>query len=158
MGLILVVLAHKLGPTGITGDGSDGVRVPAPDTTMVAKATAPAFEGSTGAGPETYASQGTDDPSSQADAVLRMADSPEPSGPRDTAAAQGVGSPAPDARLGHTTGEPDQDAAPVSTEASSGMDDTTYALTLVGIVLAGVGLMALLLSWLARRWQDPLLR
>ena len=38
------------------------------------------------------------------------------------------------------------------------MDDTTFALTLLGIVLAGVGLMVLLLSWLARRWQDPLLR
>ena len=38
------------------------------------------------------------------------------------------------------------------------VDDTTFALTLLGIVLAGVGLMVLVLSWFARRWQDPLLR
>jgi hypothetical protein len=38
------------------------------------------------------------------------------------------------------------------------MDDTTFALTLLGIVLAGVGVMVLVFSWLARRWQDPLLR
>ena len=44
-------------------------------------------------------------------------------------------------------------------EASGAViDDTTFALTLLGIVLAGVGLLVLVLTWLARRWQDPLLR
>ena len=49
------------------------------------------------------------------------------------------------------------DQAPAGTSQAAA-DDTTFALTLLGIVLAGVGLMVLLLSWFARRWQDPLLR
>jgi hypothetical protein len=52
----------------------------------------------------------------------------------------------------------DQDPRPAPAGTSTGADDTTYALTLLGIVLAGVGLMVLLFSWLARRWQDPLAR
>jgi len=45
----------------------------------------------------------------------------------------------------------DGDGAPAPGGANeAAMDDTTFALTLLGIVLAGVGLMVLLLSWLAR--------
>ncbi len=36
-------------------------------------------------------------------------------------------------------------------------DDTAMALTVLGIVLAGTGLLVLLLTWLARRMsRDPL--
>jgi hypothetical protein len=65
--------------------------------------------------------------------------------------------PAPDPVVG---GAPDEDAVDQADGATSEstVNDTTFALTLLGIVLAGVGLMVLLLSWLARRWQDPLLR
>ncbi|MCY7419921.1 MAG: hypothetical protein LH650_15800 [Chloroflexi bacterium] len=47
-------------------------------------------------------------------------------------------------------------AADASVRAS---DDTAMALTLLGIVLAGTGLLVLVLTWLVRRTsQDPLLR
>ncbi len=49
-----------------------------------------------------------------------------------------------------------QEAVAASTTSTT--DDATWALTLVGIVLAGTGLLVLLLTWLARRMsRDPLL-
>jgi hypothetical protein len=79
---------------------------------------------------------------------------PEASG--ETTAMQDA-SPAPNAGV---AGAPDEGALDQGDGATSGstVNDTTFALTLLGIVLAGVGLMVLLLSWLARRRQDPLLR
>lgn len=87
--------------------------------------------------------------------MLRMA-SPSPSAQEGTATVEAVETAEP-ANDGAPNG-PVPDGATAGGAASPPMDDTTYALTLLGIVLAGVGLMVLLLSWLARRWQDPLLR
>jgi hypothetical protein len=88
--------------------------------------------------------------------MIMTADSPSPTSDLARTAAR-LATDDPD---GVTAAAPDEDAV-AQAEPSTGrtaVDDTTFALTLLGLVLAGVGLMVLVLSWFARRWQDPLLR
>ena len=100
--------------------------------------------------------QTDDPPSAEADTQqLRVAGSPSPTAFGDTAA-RPAATDAPGPLVAEAPVDGDLRASGDTGETA--MDDTTFALTLLGIVLAGVGLMVLLLSWLARRWQDPLLR
>jgi hypothetical protein len=158
MGLVLVILAPGL-PTslGTTGDGTGGEAAPitAPQDTQAAKATEPAPRGPAGAGPEAGLYMASPDPAAQMDTTMRAADSPAPTDSSDTAAFLEA-SVAPDAPGADVREDGDTQADDAARTAP--MDDTTSALTLLGIVLAGVGLLVLLFSWLARRWQDPLLR
>jgi hypothetical protein len=152
MGLVLVLLAPSLQPTGITGDDQEAVTIPA--ATSVLKATPPAADP---AGAELFLAQTDEPPSVEADMhQARVADSPSPVANGDTAA-RPPATDAPAPQVAEAPGDGDTAATPGGASEAA-MDDTTFALTLLGIVLAGVGLMVLLLSWLARRWQDPLLR
>ncbi|MBX3031517.1 MAG: hypothetical protein KF809_15330 [Chloroflexi bacterium] len=59
------------------------------------------------------------------------------------------------------TSQPPAAREPEMARAASGpagLDDTSYALLLLGIVLAGSGGIVLLLVWFGRRAEDPLLR
>jgi hypothetical protein len=158
IGLLLVVVAPALRPT-VTTQGDAGPQngrqvVMAPEATedapSVAKATP--MEAPDRAGPESHAgTQGSPDPA--ADAQIMMAVSPSPSDADRTARLQ-LGSTEPPANPNleqHGGASPAASATPPA-------DDVTYVLTLLGIVLAVTGLMVLVLSWFARRWQDPLLR
>lgn len=156
MGLVLVLIAPSLQPTGTPG--TDPQVVAAPEATSVLKATPGAPEGPNAAGAAEMFPAGTADPASdQADiSQLRVEESPSPAVAADTATRETATDP-PRLLVGEAPME--GDAGPTSDGAQgAGMDDTTFALTLLGIVLAGVGLMVLLFSWLARRSQDPLLR
>jgi hypothetical protein len=148
MGLVLVLLAPSLGPAG---GGGDAQPVTAVEATSVLQATEPP-EGPNVAGAEMYVA-GTDDAgSAQADTQLRMTSSPAATQHGDTAIGE-TATDAPDRAVAETRA----DGEPGGSSGAS-MDDTTFALTLLGIVLVGIGLLVLLLTWLARRWQDPLLR
>ena len=128
----------------------------APDATSVLKATPPAADAAGAAAAELFAAQTDDPPSVEADIQqLRVAGSPSPTAIGDTAA-RPAATDAPGPLVAGAPVDGDRQASGNTREAP--MDDTAFALTLLGIVLAGVGLMVLLLSWLARRWQDPLLR
>lgn len=183
IGIMLVVVAPGL-RSNVTS-GSDGVHVANPQaveatsaaaTTLTAKQTeAPAAPD--GAGPEMYAgaAEATGDPATgdpatgdpaagdrsvHADVTLMQASgSPSATAASDTAAVDGRQSsePGPVAEAAPPAG-PDDGATRTGDASMAAMDDTTFALTLLGIVLAGVGLLVLVFAWFARRWQDPLLR
>lgn len=158
IGLLLVVVTPSLRPTvstpGDAGPGRDAQVVMAPDSTAgpthVAKATP--VDDPNGVGAETYMVEPSSDPDAQADMMLGA--SPEPTDP-DRSATRMVESPAPEGQPGV---EQDGGATAAAASTEPPMDDVTYVLTLLGIVLAVTGLMVLVLSWFARRWQDPLLR
>jgi hypothetical protein len=151
MGLVLVLLAPSLQPAG--GSGADPQPVTAPGSTSVLKATSAPPEGPDAAGVEMFATGTADPAAAEADTTqLRMADSPPPSANGDTATRESA-TDAPDPLVAEAPVESAGDEA-----SGAVIDDTTFALTLLGIVLAGVGLLVLVLTWLARRWQDPLLR
>lgn len=168
IGLVLVVVAPNLGSTvGTTGDDAGGREahvMMAPggtaeatqvaDAPQVAKVT-PFEDAPNGAGPEMGALPA---PSTQPAADARMAQEASPSPVvemRRTAAHDAEASPS-TADGAPTVGEPGSPTTAAAAPAH--MDDTTFALTLLGITLAGAGLVVLVLSWFARRWQDPLLR
>jgi len=179
MGLILVVVAPSL-RSSVTGPGDDaGVhREVAPSTaaTMVVPAATTLAEGDRaaketdlpptpdGVGPEMYmATAPSGSPSTQSDMTMRSFDSPAPTQAGDTAMAGGAvaASPGADAGTapdGGAQADEGRPGGPPSVAVSTTSDATTFALTLLGIVLAGTGLMVLVLAWFARRWQDPLLR
>lgn len=147
MGLVLVLVAPNVQPTAPAG--GDPEAVDGPPATSVLKATPVAPNV---AGAAEMFTTATDDPAgAEADTQLRMAGSPTPA--NDTTSQRESATDAPGPVVADAPVEGDGSRA-----AGAAMDDTTYALTLLGIVLAGVGLLVLLLSWLARRWQDPLLR
>lgn len=132
------------------------------DTTQVAGETpvaepTPVGGVTTGGHPEMAAapaaSQGS---AAESDVTMFRMASPSPAAEAGTASAQDAERPAPsDDRA---SAERDGGAAETSDTRPGGTDDVTYVLTLLGIVLAAAGVMVLLLSWFARRWQDPLLR
>jgi hypothetical protein len=161
MGLVLVLVAPSLRPAGSSGAGADADSLHAsePHATMAAKATVPAPEAAAGAA-DAFAPPATDEPTVESGmTMVRMAASPDATAAGETATNQDAASPAPDAQVAEAPPNDGQEPTDGAREARAGSpDDTTYALTLLGIVIAGVGLMVLLLSWLARRWQDPLLR
>lgn len=176
IGIMLVVVAPNVG-SGVTtrGDGA-GVHAQAapsamagPEATQMAKATAPT-EGVHGTGPEMDALPApTGTAGSQANLMTRVEESPRATQPSDTTMAGGRELASPGAAEGQavpdgtgvdgTTDEPAPDGtAPATGTAAGSPDATTFALQLLGVVLAGTGLMVLVFVWLARRWQDPLLR
>jgi hypothetical protein len=151
MGLVLLLVAPNLQPPSPRpADDSQGIS--APEATTVLKATPAAPDGTDGAGAAEMYLAGTDDPSLQAQ--MRVGESPDPAA-GDTAVRETATDP-PEPPVADAPG--DADRTRTGGDADRNVDDTTFALTLLGIVLAGVGLMVLMLSWLARRWQDPLLR
>jgi hypothetical protein len=161
IGLLLVVLTPALRPTVSTQDdvrtGRDAQTVMAPDgtagATQVAKATP--VDDPAGVGPEMYAgTEPSGDPALRAD--IMMATSPAPTDDADTTAARMVETPAPEE--GGRVAQEDAGPPAAAADADPATDDVTYVLTLLGIVLAVTGMMVLVLSWFARRWQDPLLR
>ncbi|MFN8518869.1 MAG: hypothetical protein U0667_05645 [Chloroflexota bacterium] len=178
IGLILVVVAPNL-HSSVTGLGDDaGVREVAPSTaaTMVVPAPTTLAEGDRaaketdppqapdGAGPEVYAATApSGSPSTQSGMTMRAIDSPAPTQAGDTAMAGGAANASPGADAGTAPdggaqADEDGQGEPPSVAVSTTSDATTFALTLLGIVLAGTGLMVLVFAWAARRWQDPLLR
>jgi hypothetical protein len=154
MGLVLVLLAPSLRSTG--GAAPDPQVVQGPAATSVLKATPAAAQGANPAGAEMDAPS-TDDPAgAEVDIMFVAPASPSALTDGGTASRQ-LHTDRPEAPVAEAPDEGTVDQAPAGTSQAAA-DDTTFALTLLGIVLAGVGLMVLLLSWFARRWQDPLLR
>ncbi len=154
MGLVLVLLAPSLRSTG--GAAPAPQAVDAPVATSVLKATPATARGANPAGAEMDAGA-TDDPAgTQVDIMFVAPASPSPASDGGTAMRE-MATDHPEAPVAQA---PDEDAVaqPPTGTSRTAVDDTTFALTLLGIVLAGVGLMVLLLTWFARRWQDPLLR
>lgn len=176
IGLMIMVVAPGLhGSVTTSGDGmpQDPTTVQAsahafvaadaataePRTTAATKSTTPPANPEV-AGAELYADPGaSDDPSRQADTMLRASASADATEQPGTASALGHES-APPRHLADVGPESDgnQGGSPTGDAREAPMDDTTFALMLLGIVLAGTGLLVLVLGWLARRWQDPLLR
>jgi len=161
IGLLLVVVTPALRPTVLTQDevrtGGDAQTMMAPDgtagATQVAKATP--VDDPAGVGPEMYAgAESSGDPALRAD--MMMGTSPAPTDDVDRTTARMVETPAP--REGGSVAQEDGGPPAPAADADRSTDDVTYVLTLLGIVLAVTGLMVLVLSWFARRWQDPLLR
>lgn len=159
IGLLLVVVTPALRPTVSTQDevrtGGDAQTMMAPDGTAGATQVAKATPVTDPAGPEMYAgTQPSGDPALRAD--IMMATSPTPTDDPDTTAARMVETPSP--QEGQGIVQEDGGPAGPAADAQPPTDDVAYVLTLLGIVLATTGLMVLVLSWFARRWQDPLLR
>ncbi len=155
IGLLLVVVTPSLRPTVSTQGDAQTVMAPesTADATQVAKATP--IDDPAGVGPEMYAGdEPSGDPALRADIML--ATSPSPTDEADTTAVRMVETPAP--QEGQSVTEQAGGPPAPSSDTRSSTDDVTYVLTLLGIVLAMTGLMVLVLSWFARRWQDPLLR
>lgn len=155
LGLVIAIAAPVMRPSGTARD--DGTAETA------AKATATATNEPAPYGPQadsglaaggsptlefTTRMQGTPSPTPAPESVMADA-GPSPSPGSDTVAVRPPESPAP---------TDDQAEGPAPAVATDGGSDMTFALALLGIVLAVVGLLVLLVSWLARRWQDPLLR
>lgn len=144
-------------------DATMSIFATAPEATQAAKGTMPPGAPD-GVGAEVNADAGpTGDPASQAGLMMGPSGSPGPSAAGDTAASDRVAG-SPDGGAGEVApGGADRDPVDgqrqsTTQPASSASDATTFALMLVGIVLAGTGLMVLAFAWFARRWQDPLLR
>lgn len=153
IGLVLVLLAPSLRSTG--GAAPAPQTVDGPVATSVLKATPAAARGANPAAAE-MADATADPAGTEADIMLMAPASPSSASDGGTAMRE-LATDHPEAPVAQA---PDEDAVDQSpgTTSRNAVDDTTFALTLLGIVLAGVGLMVLLLTWFARRWQDPLLR
>jgi hypothetical protein len=147
IGLVLVLVSPVLRPPTAVPNEAAGI---APKASVAATVESTEVPGPQN--PEAYAQDAAASP--QPNAMLRMtvAASASPAGGSSDTAAAGVAA--------TQTPQPNE-AAPIgstSGSGTSGSDDTTFALTLLGIGLALTGLIVLVLTWLARRWQDPLLR
>jgi hypothetical protein len=152
MGLVLVLLAPSLGSNGGT---QPDPQVRTPVETSVLKATPGAAQLANPAGAEMDAAE-TEGPDPRIDMMFVAGASPSPASEGGTAMRE-MATNHPEAPVAQAPDEDAADQPPAGTNRTA-VDDTTFALTLLGIVLAGVGLMVLVLSWFARRWQDPLLR
>jgi hypothetical protein len=139
LGLVLAIASPVLRPAGTPASDANEV---APKATPVAEA--PGAERNSGPAPEA---------SGESDAMLLFVGSPNPVEDQSDPRAQDHGTAAsPDTASDQTAAR-----GPVA-PTGGGMDGTTLTLTLIGILLAGTGLIVLVFTWYARRWQDPLLR
>jgi hypothetical protein len=184
IGLVLVIVAPNVRPAAApTGDATGGANPAAAASALAEPGATQAAaqrnsyaketpEGVAGAGPEMDVQAAPTGASASENILMtRVADSAQPSQAADSVMADHRAAASPDGVAGEmapddgtkSVPEADPDAgqaerAPATSTADAAADSTTFALTLLGIVLAGTGLMVLLFAWLARRWQDPLLR